>query len=515
MTEDILIADTPAILRAAPNATAEQAQAIQLACELARGDALRVRSGAGTGKTTTLLGMARALTPKRGVYVAFNRTVAEDARPKFADTTCTPKTFHGLCLAAVQGLIVGGPARYDVRGDMIESGLIAPYRKDLPAGWTEFSAGLAAMRTFEAFCHSDAQDITAAHARHAITAATGDPDNLISKGARTRASRAVSNLTPVLVNIAKRFWAARQKDGRFSHDAYVKLVHLRSDLCERAFKNLDYVMADEAQDLNPVQVAILRQSGISVIAVGDSAQAIHGWRGAIDALDRLTGIETFLSQSFRFGGGIAAMANRVLGACPAAMNGVKLTGVGGGQALPVGTPGHAILARSNMGLLDEAEAMHARGLSFHLDRGDDLKEQLASAVALREGRRHDIRSADLKPFRNWSDLVEEADGNPAFDRLVQIIEDGRTGSIQRIVDASQPLARAKVCLMTAHRAKGLEFGAVKMAGDWTPLHEMGEKLEKAESVSPHRLIQARQEYNVLYVALTRAINRVEGVQALL
>lgn len=515
MTEDMMIAEAPAIHRAASNATEEQSRAIALACDLASGLGLRVRSGAGTGKTTTLLAMARALSPKRGAYVAFNRTVAMDARPKFAGTSCRPTTFHGLCLAAVRDEISGGPVRYDVRRDILEAGLFSSWRKRLPAGWTDFATGLAAMRTFEAFCHSDATTITAAHARQAITAATGDPDSLVAAGARSRARRAVNNLTPALIDIATRFWQARQDDRRLSHDAYVKLVHIRPDLCARAFAGLDYAMADEAQDLNPVQVAILRQSGISVIAVGDSAQAIHGWRGAVDALDRLGGVETCLSRSFRFGPAIATLANRVLGACPAEMSGVKLSGAGGDQALPKGLPSHAILARSNMGLLDEAEAMHARGLSFHLDRGDELKEQLESALALRENRRFDVKSADLKPFRSWDDLVEEADGNPVLNRLVQIIEDKRTVAIERMLDASQPLDRAKVCLMTAHRAKGLEFGHVKMAGDWTPLHELAEKLEKAEQVSPHRLVQARQEYNVLYVGLTRAIKRVENASELL
>jgi superfamily I DNA/RNA helicase len=136
-------------------------------------------------------------------------------------------------------------------------------------------------------------------------------------------------------------------------------------------------------------------------------------------------------------------------------------------------------------------------------------------MALKDGRRFDVKSPALKPFRSWDDLVEEAARNPTLDRLVQIIEDGRAHSVTRILADSTPLSRAKVCLMTAHRAKGLEFGHVKMAGDWTPLSEMAEKLEKAQAVSAHRLVQARQEYNVLYVAFTRAIARVEGASELL
>lgn len=503
----------PLIARNEP--TAEQARAVEMATGLQPGEALRVRSGAGTGKTTTLLAMARALSPKRGVYVAFNRTVAQDARPKFADTTCEPKTFHGLCLAAVSHMMSGGPERYDIRRDILDAGLLDRFMGRLPSGWTAFSTGLAAMRTLEAFCQSDARKITPAHARQAITVATGDPDHLVAAGARGRATRAVSLLSPILVEVATDFWNARMKDGRLSHDAYVKIVQLSPDLCARAFDGLDYVMADEAQDLNPVQVAILKQSGISVIAVGDSAQAIHGWRGAIDALDRLSGAETELSQSFRFGPDIAAMANRVLGACPSALHGVTLTGVGGTQELPKGVPDYAILARSNMGLLDEAQEMHARGIPFHLDRGEELQTQLLSALALRKGNLAGVKATELKPFRSWEDLAEQSAGDPGLSRLVTILEQGRAREVIAMLSSSVSMSAARVCLMTAHRAKGLEFGAVKMAGDWTPLAELSEKLERAEAVSAHRLVQARQEYNVLYVGLTRAIRRVEGAEALL
>lgn len=515
MTEDIMLDEATDVVQTTQRFTQEQQNAINLARDLAPGECLRVRSGAGTGKTTTLLGMAHALTPKRGVYLAFNRTVAEEAYPKFTDTTCTPKTFHGLCLAAVRGSMSGGPVRYDIRQDVIDAGLVAPYRRELPPGWNEFSTGLAAMRTLEAFCHSDATEISGVHARKAITDMIGDPDNLIARKARSQADRTLRALAPILVSVARRFWSGRLRDGRLSHDVYVKIVQLDPDMRGRAFHNLDYAMADEAQDLNPVQVSILRQSGISVIAVGDSAQSIHGWRGARDALNHLEGKTAWLSQSFRFGETIAALANRILRAGPDEMNGVRLKGVGGNQPVPENVPSHAVLARSNMGLIDEAEAMHTRGMSFHLDRGDELREQIRSALALKKNKRHDIKSADIRPFRSWDDLVEESTGNPTFERLVQIVEDGRAGAVIRTIDSASPMNRAKVCLMTAHRAKGLEFSAVKMAGDWTPLHELGDKLAHASRVSPHRLLQARQEYNILYVAVTRAINRVENIHELM
>ena len=514
MTAATPIAAAPAATRFAA-LTEEQATAIDAASDLSAGAGLRVRAGAGTGKTSTLLAMASALAPARGIYLAFNRTVAAEARAKFAETPCRPMTFHGLCLGAVQGLISGGPARYDVRADILEAGLLEPHRRAIPRGWSDFAVGLAAMRTFEAFAMSAARAVGANHARMAVVAATGDPDALTARGAAKRAARAVGALTPVLVQIAAAFWQARLADRRFSHDAYVKAVHLDAGLSARAFAGVDYVMVDEAQDMNPVQVAILRAAGVSVIAVGDSAQSIHGWRGAVDALDQFQGEIVTLSRSFRFGADIAGLANRVLGRAPCHMGGIRLVGAGGAQALPAGVPAHAVLARSNMGLISEAGEMHARGFRFHLDRAEDLVAQLASAKALRAGRPGDVRAPDLRPFRTWEDLVEESEGNPAMSRIVQIVEEGRVASVSAMARASRPMESAEVCLMTAHRAKGLEFGAVKMAADWADLDELDERFARAQAVSAAAQVQARQEFNTLYVALTRGIQRVVGAEDLL
>src|SRR5260221_11265669 len=49
-----------------------------------------------------------------------------------------------------------------------------------------------------------------------------------------------------------------------------------------------------------------------LISVGDPAQQIYAWRGAIDAMDAFDGHQLTLSQSFRFGPAIADEANKWL-----------------------------------------------------------------------------------------------------------------------------------------------------------------------------------------------------------
>ena len=71
---------------------------------------------------------------------------------------------------------------------------------------------------------------------------------------------------------------------------------------------------DEAQDMNPVIVDLLdKQEGIQKIYVGDSNQAIYGFRGAVDELGNVrNATELYLTRTFRFGDIIAGIANRFL-----------------------------------------------------------------------------------------------------------------------------------------------------------------------------------------------------------
>ena len=46
---------------------------------------------------------------------------------------------------------------------------------------------------------------------------------------------------------------------------------------------------DEVQDVNPVMLAVIErqiQAGTEVVLVGDTAQKIYGWNGAVNAFER-------------------------------------------------------------------------------------------------------------------------------------------------------------------------------------------------------------------------------------
>ncbi len=170
----------------------------------------------------------------------------------------------------------------------------------------------AAARTVAAFCTSSDAKLTEDHARKALTDVLGDPDGMKSGPRRDRAESALGRLTTPLTQTATAYFRQALKAGTFGHDIYLKLADLSPPLHQAMFEGQDYILIDEAQDLSPVQRAIVAAAGCPVVAVGDPYQQIYSWRGAENALSHLPGESLYLTGSFRFGPDIAALAGRVL-----------------------------------------------------------------------------------------------------------------------------------------------------------------------------------------------------------
>ena len=109
----------------------------------------------------------------------------------------------------------------------------------------------------------------------------------------------------------------------------------------------DVLLVDEAQDLNPRQVAYLLAHRGPRVFIGDPHQSIYGFRGANDRMRRLEAVATAryeLTQTFRFGPPLTNVVH--------ALTGLELTGTG---RTNVYAPGEyavdAFIARTQLGLL--------------------------------------------------------------------------------------------------------------------------------------------------------------------
>jgi hypothetical protein len=470
--------------------TAEQSAA---ADAFTAGEHLVLQAGAGTGKTTTLA-MLAASTPRRGRYLAFNKAIAQAAAAVFPRTV-TCKTAHSLAFAAVghryadrlnaprmpswkQGVHVDLTEPVTIDGRTIPQPILASVM----------------LRTVAAFCHSADPTLLPHHVPHL-------------RG--LEAPERHHHLAEAVLPYAEKAWADLQHPHagavRFTHDHYLKIWALSGPVI-----GADYLLLDEAQDTNPVleEVFTRQRDHAQLVMVGDSAQAIYGWRGAKDVMTDFDGTALTLSRSFRFGPALAEEANRWLALTGAP---IRLTGTDAVPTRigPVEEP-DAILCRTNVGTMIEIMDLLPTGRRVALAGGAEPLRALARAADdLQHGRR--TTHPELLLFERWGDLKDYAEHDPAggdLAPLVDVVEQHGTRAILTAVDQLVPEEYADVTVSTAHKAKGREWSAVRISADFTP--DAGETAEEQDedgqaAATPIDLDEAR----LAYVAVTRARHHLD------
>src|SRR6185312_3917774 len=78
--------------------TDEQVKCVE---EFSRGQHFKINAFAGSGKTTTLIQIAESVPGRRGTFLAFNKSIAEEAKRRFpSNVSCS--TVHGLAFRAMR-----------------------------------------------------------------------------------------------------------------------------------------------------------------------------------------------------------------------------------------------------------------------------------------------------------------------------------------------------------------------------------------------------------------------------
>ncbi|MFI9025889.1 UvrD-helicase domain-containing protein [Streptomyces sp. NPDC053560] len=457
------------------------------------GDHLAIQAGAGTGKTATLAMLARS-TRRPGRYLAFNKAIAQDAARRFpAHVTCS--TAHSLAYEAV--------------GHRFQRRMSAPRQ----AGWrtgaalgidpkfwlrlgtralTSKALSYSVLGTVTGYCRSAAPTLTAAHVPRL-------------RGAESDALH--DQLAQIVLPYARKAWADLQDPDRgavrFEHDHYLKMWALSAPVIET-----DFLLLDEAQDTNPVveQVFNAQRSHAQLVLVGDSAQAIYGWRGARDVMTGFRGRQLTLSRSFRFGPALAAEANRWLAIvdAPVRLTGSRLLDT----ELAPAPLSDAVLCRSNAGAMAEVMRLLSEGRRVALTGGGETLTALARAAHdLQGGRR--TAHPELMLFPSWEELREYAASDPSgrdLLPLVELLDEHSADSVLRALRCLSSEETAEIMVSTAHRAKGREWPSVRIADDFTEPEELEDTDEHGEPLpGPIDLAEAR----LAYVAVTRARKRLD------
>lgn len=467
-----------------------------------------VRAFAGTGKTTALLGFAKRRWQTRMLYIVLNKSVQIEAQQKFKGTGVKPITSHGLAFkhtgVQYKNKLVNNLKPYEVEKALglsntlsREMGYRSNYNDDMVIA-------SVVLDTLIRYLYSTDKEIQTKHILNIkrLDKILGDLDE--------------NKVKQVVLLQAKRLWEkmtnVQDNSVGMIHDGYLKLFQLSDPV----LSGYEYILIDEAQDMNPVTMAIIFKQTAKKVFVGDSHQAIYGWRGARNALGFATrqgGVNLYLTGSFRFGPNIATIANMIL-----ATKGetVRVQGLGGEDRVGYIYEGdqRTVISRSNAGVfLHTARAINNEKTWWHIGGSEGYRfDQILDIYYLWKRLFNSIRDPFIRTFSNFLELksyaeeVEDAEVRPRC-RIVEEYGDRIPGIIDKIngkVSAAFDLESADVVLGTAHKSKGLEFTNIQLDDDYIELCEIKDmsKLDEQAKIEAIRLIS--EELNILYVAATRA-----------
>jgi superfamily I DNA/RNA helicase len=442
---------------------------------------LIIEAVAGSGKTTTIVEACKYIHPsERILFLAFNKKIVEELKtrlPKYVDCA----TFHSWCFKALRA----------ANTDPIEldSNKINTIFKDIAPNKQEYFAYQPFVRKMVSLAKAE----------------LGTPN---FEDLMRRHDVICEEDTEVGLDYAKQVLAVSDTmENVIDFDDMLRHVYTRII----PFRDLaDWIFVDEVQDLSPLQHALLAQmlkSDGTIVAVGDSCQAIYAFRGAdSDSMTKLKSqfncTELPLSVSFRCAQLIVHEARN------------KYTTIEPHPDAPIGKVHQwptwnphdlhqdgVIVCRNSAPLIRLAFSLLSQNIRCQV-LGRDIGQGLVSLI--KKLKPKDITHLELK-LQSYLDtqtmklaedeaklaaLTDKIECIRIFMQDAKSIEDLLLHINSMFADKE---ARSILTLSTIHKAKGLEWRIVYFLNEWL--------LPSKWAKQPYQL---RQEANLRYVACTRA-----------
>jgi superfamily I DNA/RNA helicase len=450
---------------------------------------IKINAFAGTGKTTTLLEVAKANPNRSILYLAFNKAIQMEAREKFPKNV-EVKTTHAL---AYQKIVPR--YNYKVRNNY-KSSEIADFLG------IEFEEASEALKVFELYCNSS------------ILKFSSLSEYIDSQ---------------ILSNAREIYRMMSDKKIDVTHSFYLKEFQRHLVYDKLKMKHYDIVLLDEAQDTNDVTISIFENIPASQrIIVGDKHQQIYSFRGSTNAMDKMAkdSKNYYLTNSFRFNQDIANKATNIL---KLFKNEIKeLKGLGNKADIE----NKCYISRTNAKLILKMKGLIEEKKEFKTIREPyEIFGLALNILKLTKNEPLDMRFRYLEKMVNSSktaleDLEEKAEKAQDIELLsaigiVSLLWDEIVNIYKIAKEYYYENNDAHIFLTTAHTSKGLEWDEVELLNDFPGVYTIARWYKEIEPRKPKDIIdfislfknalkegkvaqKYIDEFNLYYVAVTRA-----------
>lgn len=441
------------------NLTQEQILILEKAKLLKQGQILKINACAGSGKTFTLKQIALTNPKSKFLYLAFNKTIAEQSLKTFP-MNVEVKTIHALAYAFVKKHY----ENFTLHPSNLKIFDIAYLFPELRAEQLNII-----LKLFNDFLKSDAKE-------------------------------------PSHQEVAKIANAMMKGELGFTHDFYLKLYALAQ---KTNLKKYDFLLLDEAQDSNAVMLSIFLHNPCKKILVGDTFQNIYGFNQTVNAIEKVKAdFSLNLSTSFRSTQDILDYADSFLDAYSTKTKVKMQSSLKKKETIKT----QAFISRTNAGLIEMMDSFFKEKANLEdfalLKEPESIFRLLFDIFYFRSHRFEFIskENAFLHHFNSMSELRSYANYDTELSMVLNLSEKKYDfKSLKKLAFKLYRNKKAHSFLINAHLSKGLEWDRVTLHNDFPNLEELQLKIfeEKNLNEKDKREFELEQELNLFYVAITR------------
>lgn len=494
--------------------TTEQNEILEI--DLNKYSIILIQALAGTGKTTTLLEIIKKHPELEFIYLAFNNKIIEEIKSKTKSKQVFPNveasTIHSFALKYTKGF-------FEAQGKTLENNLTFDHVQEILGGIKPFEI-YSTIRWFNIYCN---QELEFKEYKQFIKKLSNKEKFDLQIHERKDYILSILNKVETLYKTI-----SEGESTFFTHNVYLK--YFIDHMEDYSYDNIDVLLVDEAQDLNPVMFKLVLtfiKKGKKFIGVGDDNQSIYGFLNNINLLIELQKdfqehpvLVKTLTNSFRFSANslMEKLANLILN-----YRGVSINGASNNTDETLNDV--ILLGRSNAQVFWNAYELSVAKKAFMLIGGIDkqVQEFFEDVNHIISNDSHKVKSKLLKEFHNTNELklfAQKENDQEIMSALTLLkkLEDEKIklfDFFKNIKKFNKNIHYIKArpeptYLSTIHKAKGLEFDEVEMIPKLSDrILPIGFKYNTTigNGFMLLKLLPARQiteELNLLYVAVTRA-----------